>query len=70
LFGSLAKDFTKKPVFVFGQGIGGALAIHLGLLCPEDIKGIILSAPLIVIPAETYALLQKLAVYVLCSNFI
>ncbi len=50
----------QLPIFLFGQGIGGAICMNLHMKF-TDIRGSILSAPLIQIPKDRSALLQKLA---------
>jgi alpha-beta hydrolase superfamily lysophospholipase len=52
-------------VFAFGQGMGASIALHVANerygKPMSTLSGVLLSAPLIEIPSETHAILQKVA---------
>jgi acylglycerol lipase len=47
--------FAGKPLFLFGESMGGAIAFHVSMSAKlkDYLKGIILSAPMVDIAAET-----------------
>jgi len=54
---------TEKPglpVFLLGHSFGGALAIHIALKRPTLFRGVVLSAPLVYLPADVSDFMKEL----------
>lgn len=43
----LSKDYPKVPIYLVGESMGGALAIHIAKTHPPDLKGLVLFSPAI-----------------------
>jgi len=50
-----------KPVFLLGHSMGGAVAALLGITRPPKIRGMILSAPSVLVAGGVFPLLRRLA---------
>ncbi len=51
----------KTPLFVFGHSMGGVIAGLFAIGRPDVMKGLIMSAPALVVPEERFPLLRRLA---------
>jgi len=50
---------TNKPLFLFGQGIGGLIASIVSIQKKSVVNGMVLSAPMVSVPGDLHTLLQK-----------
>lgn len=51
----------NKPIFLFGHSMGGAIVARLGITRPPKVRGLILSAPAVLIAGGVFPLLRRLA---------
>ena len=56
---STSQHNPRKPIFLFGQGIGATVAMYMSIERPAFINGMVLSAPMVTVPSELHAFLQK-----------
>ena len=50
-----------KPVFLFGHSMGGTVVALLGIMRPPKVRGLILSAPAVLIAGGVFPVLRRLA---------
>lgn len=50
-----------KPLFLFGHSMGGAIVAMLGIARPPKVRGLILSAPAVLIAGGVFPVLRRLA---------
>ena len=60
----VAARWPGKPVFLFGHSMGGAIVALLGILRPPKVRGLILSAPVVLIGGGVFPILRRLAALV------
>jgi alpha-beta hydrolase superfamily lysophospholipase len=58
------KRLPNKPVFLFGHSMGGAIVALLGILRPPNVRGLVLSAPPVIVGGAVFPVLRHLAAIV------
>ncbi len=61
LLARVARRQPGKPLFVFGHSMGGAIVAMLGVTRSPQVRGLILSAPSLLIAATVFPVLRRLA---------
>ena len=64
LLARVRKQQPGKDVFLFGHSMGGAIVAMLGIVRPPRVRGLILSAPPLLIAAKVFPILRRLASFV------
>ncbi len=64
LLARVAKRQPDKPLFLFGHSMGGAIVAMLGVTRSPDVRGLILSAPSLMVAATVFPTLRRLASFV------
>ena len=64
LLDRVAARWPGKPVFLLGHSMGGAIVALLGILRPPKVRGLILSAPAVLIGGGVFPVLRRLATLV------
>jgi acylglycerol lipase len=53
-----------KPIFLLGHSMGGAIVALLSILRPPRVRGVILSAPAVLIAGNVFPILRRVAAFV------
>jgi len=63
LIGRVAAREPGKPLFLFGHSMGGAIAALLTITRPTPARGLVLSAPAVLIAGNLFPVLRRLAAF-------